>query len=91
MLRSTWSRSGRVFVPVSMSLRYFASMNQTQDGLYCDVDLGVALVATGQKGRRWRHGQPQRQDSANCRRRLRALESASSQPRQPDRRIDLAQ
>ena len=30
MFRSTWSRSERLFVAVEMSLRYFASMNQTQ-------------------------------------------------------------
>ena len=29
MFRSTWSCSGRVVVPVEMSLRRFASMNQT--------------------------------------------------------------
>ncbi len=30
MLRKTWSRWGLVVVPSEMSLRYFASMNQTQ-------------------------------------------------------------
>src|ERR1700689_5695871 len=42
MFRRTWLRSGLVVVPVDMSLRYLASMNQTQVGASTTTSISEA-------------------------------------------------